>query len=610
MKKSDKTSSQNKGSFMHLDEQDDQVVHRYKISDLKSFMNLINYAKVHRKSFIWGLILLMGSSIFVITSARLMGEMVEKGLSPGNKTAAYMFAALVIGAEVLGLITQWGGRKIMAVGASQTIYLIRQKLFSHLQKLPIRYYDRQPQGRIVTRITHDVEGIEEFFSSSLGRLANAFFSAGISLVAMLVTDFKLGAILVLSAMPCFLFIALTKDKIRALNRRMSRYSSALNAKLSEFVNGIDVIRSYGLEEWSKEHYDEVVDKHHQSQLDANRMFAFIQPTTSFLVALPLIGLVGVGGQQVLAGTLSVGLFVTFVRYCERFFMPIMMLAREVHVIQQAFTSAERVSNFLKEEDEEQVLGADKLKPELDLKGEIHFNSVWMAYNEGEWILKDLSFHIQPGEKIGLVGTTGCGKTSTISLLLRLYDYQSGKITLDGHDLKELKRDWLRSQLGLVSQDVIIFKGTWRQNLSADASQSDEELLHACQETGLLEVMKQNALCLDSWILEAGANMSSGERQLLALTRVLLNNPSILILDEATAHIDPYYESVIQSSVEKLMKDKTCLVIAHRLDTIMNCDRLLVFDSGQIVETGPPEKLLSQQGHFYQLQSASVNKLTL
>lgn len=609
MKKSD-PSSQKQKSFMHLDEQDEQVVHKYKISDLKSFVNLVNYAKRHRSSFIWGFVLLMGSSIFVITSARLMGEMVEKGLSPGDKTAAYTFAALVIGAELLGLLAQWGGRKIMAEGASKTIYLIRQKLFSHLQKLPIRYYDRQPQGRIVTRITHDVEGIEEFFSSSLGRLANALFSAGISLIAMLVTDFKLGATLVLSALPCFLFIALTKDKIRVLNRRMSRYSSALNAKLSEFVNGIDVIRSYGLEEWSKDHYDQAVDRHHQSQLAANKMFAFIQPTTSFLVALPLIGLVGFGGQQVLAGTLSVGLFVTFVRYCERFFMPIMMLAREVHVIQQAFTSAERVSNFLKEEDEDEILGTGELKPHDHLKGEIHFEDVWMAYNPGEWILKDLSFHVQPGEKIGLVGTTGCGKTSTISLLLRLYDYQSGKISLDGHDLKGLDRDWLRSQLGLVSQDVIIFKGTWRQNLSADESQSDEELLEACKETGLLEVMKQNALNLDSWILEAGANMSSGERQLLALTRVLLNNPSILILDEATAHIDPYYEGIIQSSVEKLMKDKTCLVIAHRLDTIMNCDRLLVFESGQIVETGRPQELLSQQGHFYKLQSASINKLSV
>jgi ABC-type multidrug transport system fused ATPase/permease subunit len=589
---------------MHLDEQDDSVIHKYKISDINSFVNLVNYAQEHRKSFLWGFVLLLGSSIFIIFSARLMGEMVEKGLSPGDKNAAFTFAGLVILAELFGLLTQWGGRKIMAQGASKTIYLIREKLFSHLQKLPIRYYDRQPQGRIVTRITHDVEGIEEFFSSSLGRLANALFSAGISLIAMLVTDFKLGGILVLTALPCFLFIAFTKDKVRELNRRISRYSSALNAKLSEFVNGIDVIRSYGLEDWSKDHYDQAVDSHHQSQLAANKMFAFIQPTTSFLVALPLIGLVGFGGQQVLAGTLSVGLFVTFVRYCERFFMPIMMLAREVHVIQQAFTSAERVSNFLKEDGENEVLGGGEVIPQQNLSGDLHFEDVWMAYNPGEWILKGLSFNIQSGEKVGLVGTTGCGKTSTISLLLRLYDYQKGQITLDGHDLKDLERNWVRSQLGLVSQDVIIFKGTWRQNLSADAHQSDETLLKACEETGLLDVMRQNDLSLDSWILESGANMSSGERQLLALTRVLLNNPSILILDEATAHIDPHYESIIQGCIEKLMKKKTCLVIAHRLETIMNCDRLLVFESGRIVERGTPKDLLSQTGYFHKLQSAS------
>lgn len=601
-----KESNQKKKTkaFMYLDEQDDQMIHKYKISDLKSFVNLVNYAKRHRKFFLWGFALLLLSSIFIVGSARLMGEMVEKGLTPENRSAAYFFAFWVIAFELLSLLTQWGGRKVMAHGASKTIYLIRQKLFSHLQKLPIRYYDRQPQGRIVTRITHDVEGIEEFFSSSLGRLVNAFFSAGISLAAMLFTDFKLGSILVLMALPCFLFIAFTKDLIRVLNRRMSRYSSALNAKLSEFVNGIDVIRSYGLEGWSKDNYDQVVDLHHQSQLRANKTFAFIQPMTSFLVALPLIGLVGVGGQQVMSGTLSVGLFVTFVRYCERFFTPIMMLAREVHVIQQAFTSAERVSSFLLEDGEDEVFGKSDALIKQGLKGDISFDQVWMAYNDQDWVLKGLSFHIEPGEKIGLVGTTGCGKTTTISLLSRLYDYQKGDIKLDGVDLKTLDRDWLRSQLGLVSQDVIVFKGTWRQNLSTDENLSDEHILKACQGTGLWDVMKQNQLNLDSPILEAGANMSSGERQLLALTRVLLNNPSILILDEATAHIDPYYESLIQQAIERLMTGKTCLVIAHRLDTIMNCDRLFVFEAGEIVEVGRPEELLAQKGHFYQLQSAT------
>lgn len=591
-------------TYLTVDDQDESVIDQNRIGDYRSFLNLVNYAQEFRSAFVWGFIFILLSSAVVILSARMMGEMIEKGLSPGLGREAYFFAAMVLLFEALSLLFQWAGRKILTEGSSKTIFLIRQKLFHHLQMLPISYYDRQPQGRIVTRITHDVEGIEEFFSASLGRLVNAFFSAILALVAMLLTDLKLGFSLVLTAIPCFLFIYFTKDKIRTVNRRMSKYASALNAKLSEFINGLEVIRSFGLEKWSKKHFDDAIDRHHQSQLKANMLFAFIQPLSSFLVALPLIGLVAIGGPQVIAGTLSIGLFVAFVRYCERFFMPIMMLAREVHVIQQAFTSAERVASFLKEADESEIFGTNTMIPTASIKGELVFDHIWMAYNDHDWVLKDINFQVNPGEKVGLVGATGCGKTSTVSLLSRLYDYQKGEILLDGISLKNYDREYLRSKIGFVSQDVIIIKGTFRENLTTDENISDEVLLDACDKTGLLKVMKAAQVNLESEIYEAGANLSSGERQLLALTRVLLRRPALLILDEATAHIDPYYEKLIHRAVENLMIDKTCLVIAHRLETIMSCDRLLVFQEGELREMGTPLDLLAQKGIFYRLNQAN------
>lgn len=592
-------------TYLSVDDQDESVIGQNKIGDYRSFVNLVNYAKEFRSSFVWGFLFILLSSIVVILSARMMGEMVEKGLSLGLKEQAFFYAGLVLFFEALSLLFQWSGRKILTEGSSKTIFLIRQKLFHHLQMLPISYYDRQPQGRIVTRITHDVEGIEEFFSASLGRLINAFFSAAIALMAMLLTDLKLGSILVLTAIPCFIFIYVTKDRIRTVNRGMSKYSSALNAKLSEFINGLEVIRSYGLEKWSKKHFDDAVERHHQNQLKANMLFAFVQPLSSFLVALPLIGLVAFGGPQVINGTLSIGLFVAFVRYCERFFMPIMMLAREVHVIQQAFTSAERVASFLKEADEDQIFGKQEKAQTSELKGELVFDHVWMAYNDEDWVLKDIHFHIKSGEKIGLVGATGCGKTTTVSLLSRLYDYQKGEILLDGHSLRLYDREYLRSKIGFVSQDVIIIKGTLRENLTTDESLTDDFLLAACEKTGLAKVMESGRLTLDTEIYESGANLSSGERQLLALTRVLLRSPALLILDEATANIDPHYEKLIQQAVEKLMRNKTCLVIAHRLETIMSCDRLFVFEAGRLVEVGPPQELLANKGIFYQLQKANT-----
>lgn len=581
-------------AYLMADDQDESVLHRNRVGDYRSFLTLVNYAQAKKSTFLIGFGLLLLTSIISIFSARMMGEMVEHGLSVENRSRAFYFAYWVVGLELFVLGVQYFGSRILSQSSSETIYLIRRKLFSHLQNLPLQYYDRQPQGRIVTRITHDVEGIEEFFTASLGRLVLAMFMATIALVAMLMTDIFLGSILVLTTIPSIVFIYATKERVRNVNRRMSKNSSALNSKLSEYLSGMDVIRSYGLENWSMKNYNKAVDRHYFSQLNANMTFAIVQPLTAFFVSLPLVGLVGFGGMQVIQGTMGIGLFVTFVRYCERFFTPILMLAREVHTIQQAFTSAERVSVFLKEHTEDDVFGeASDLDFSID-SGHLIFKDVWMSYQDEEWVLKGLSFEIQPGQTVGLLGTTGCGKTTTVSLLSRLYDYQKGEITLDGMNLKTLNRSQLRQMIGFVSQDVIVFRGTLRENLTADEL-SDEVILSACQETGFFELMEKTGLTLDSMIFEGGSNLSSGERQLLSLTRVLLRDPKLMILDEATANIDPYYEKIIHEAVHRLMKNRTCLIIAHRLETILSCEQLLVFKAGRLIEQGSPQELLEIQG---------------
>lgn len=306
----------------------------------------------------------------------------------------------------------------------------------------------------------------------------------------------------------------------------------------------------------------------------------------------------------MAGTMSVGLFVTFIRYCERFSNPIMVLAREVHVIQQAFTSAERVASFLNHSEESESLGEDgKLAPQ-NMEGDISFENVWMSYNPEQWILRGLDFKIRKGEKIGLVGSTGCGKTTTVSLLSRLYEFQKGNITIDGQSIRSYKRDFIRSQLGFVSQDAIIFRGSFRQNLCTDQSVPDDKILYACEVTGLSRVMRMGGWSLDSEIYEGGENLSVGERQLISLTRVLIDNPSILILDEATANIDPWFEKIIHQAVDRVMKGRTCLMIAHRLGTLEHCDRIFVFEKGEMVESGSKEELLSKaSGHFQKLHNA-------
>ncbi|WP_290731243.1 ABC transporter ATP-binding protein [Halobacteriovorax sp. JY17] len=590
--------------FLTRDEQDETNLKKNALNDLKSFKFLLKQGQARKEKFIFALILMLISSLVAIYSSRAMGHLVEDGLLKKAFDESYFWAILIVVCEVSSLALQWCGRRILIINSSATILDIRKKLFAHIQKLPLGFYDKQPQGRIITRITHDVEGVEEFFTSTIGRFVNAIFMAIISGTAMCITDLRLGLILVASMLPAVALVYLTKNKVRVVNRRMSKLSSEINSKLNEYLSGIDVIRSYGLENWSHQNFDATVNDHRRAQLNANFLYSWTRPLTAFFCTLPLVGLVFFGGKEVLAGTMSVGIFVAFIRYCEKFFSPIMMLAREIHVIQQAFTSSERVHSFFSHDEEEVVLGEDGEISEFDIKGNIEFKKTWMAYDSDNWVLKDLNFNIKSGEKIGLVGSTGCGKTTTVSLLARLYDFQKGSIEIDGVSIRDFNRRFLRSSIGFVSQDPIIFSASLRENLCAGKIATDENIINCCKETGFYKVMEESAMTLDSTILEGGENLSIGEKQLLSLTRVLLGNPKILVLDEATANIDPNYEKVIHQAIVTIMEGKTCLIIAHRLDTVMSCDRLLVFEKGRLAESGTPRELLASDGLFAGLQKAS------
>lgn len=590
-------------AYLMADDQDESMTGEKGMADSHSLKILYSYAKPFRLQILFALSLIFISSILAIYSAKLMGDLLEKGLMIRDMRMSIIYSVAIVLLEIGSIFFIWTGRKRLAVSASQVIFNVRKSLFSKLQDLPMQYYDRQPQGRIVTRVTHDVEGIEEFFTSSLGNLISASMMTILAVTAMIVSNFKLGAVMTLSIIPSLILILKTKDFLRTSNRRVSKFSSAINAKLSEYLNGMETIRSYGLEKWSMTKYAHTCDDYLFAQLKGNMLFAWSMPLVSFCATIPLIGLVWYGGHGVLTGVYSVGLFVSFVRYYERFFNPMMLLSREIHVVQQAFTSTERVMSFLNEPGEDAVLKNNGKMITTSLDGDIKFENVFMKYGEGDWVLKDLNFHIKAGEKIGLVGKTGCGKSSTVALLSRLYEYQRGEVLIDDIPIRNFDRHNLRDKIGFVSQDAIIFKGSLRENLSCDENQTDQYLIDAAKTTGLVKALSKEGFNLDMNILESGTNLSVGQRQLVSLTRVLLKNPSILILDEATANIDPHYEEIIHEAVMKMMDGRTCLMIAHRLETLKQCDRILVFNQGALVEEGPLSELLSQENYFYKLHHA-------
>lgn len=598
-------SEATKNAYLMADDQDESRISEKGLGDYKSFLTLLKYAKPFHFQIAGALSLIFLSSFFAIYSAKLLGDLLEKGLIARNLNSSIQYAASIMGLEIGSIYFIWQGRKILAESASRVIFIVREQLFSKLQELPLQYYDRQPQGRIVTRITHDVEGIEEFFTSSLGNLVSAIIMTILAVIAMIVTDLRLGLIMTVAILPSLYLVFKTKDFLKDSNRRVSKFSSAVNAKLSEYLNGMDVIRNFGLEKWTMNKFDQSVDDYLYAHLRGNMLFAWCLPLVSFCATIPLIGLVWYGGLGVLNGVFSVGLFISFVRYYERFFNPMMLLSREIHVVQQAFTSTERVMSFLNETDEEKVLINNGKMTLTHLEGDIKFENVFMQYSEGDWILKNLNFHIRPGEKIGLVGKTGCGKSSTVSLLSRLYEFQMGEVKIDDISIRNFDRHALRNQIGFVSQDAIIFMGSLRENLSCDDQLPDQVLIDASKTTGLIRALSKEGFNLDMKILEGGLNLSVGQRQLISLTRVLLKNPSILVLDEATANIDPYYEEIIHEAVMKMMSKRTCLMIAHRLETLKQCDRVLVFNKGELVEEGSLEELISQRNYFYKLHHAQA-----
>jgi ATP-binding cassette subfamily B multidrug efflux pump len=590
--------------YIALDDQDESLVKEKDYSFVQSFAFFYQHAKGRRSAIYLSFTFLIMYAICSMGAGHYMGMLVGDGLAKKNWELATRFSIFFLALELAAILFHYSGRKILTVQSGHVLLNIRKKLFTILPKLPLNYLDRVPQGRIVTRLTHDVEAVEQFFVSSLGRILNAVFLAFVSIATMMMTNVKLALIIIAAMVPSLMLVYFTRHKVGKINRKMSKLSGHVNSRLSEFVDGVFVIRSFGLENWSQDIFSQAVDEHVDSTLEANHFYAMTRPLISFFTGVPLLLLIWFGGNMVLAGTLTLSVFVAFIRYCEKFYFPVQMLFREIHVIISAFTNARRVTNFLENTTEGDIFETGEAHHHI-IHGDIEFRNVSMAYKDHDYVLNDVSFTITAGEKIGIVGPTGSGKTSVMAILSRLYDFQKGHIYVDGQDIKEIDFEFLRSQIGLVSQNVTIFSGSLRENLTVDDSISDEKIIEICKRTGLYKVMSLSGLTLDSHLSDAGSNLSAGEKQVVSLTRTCLLSPRILILDEATANIDPYFEEIIHDSVDYLMKGKTSFIIAHRLDTISQCDRLLVFKDGKLVEEGKPSVLMNiEGGHFHQLCQAN------
>ncbi len=577
----------------------DKRLHTY--SDRVILKRLASYAKPFVPAFIITAILMILSVAFALVEPYAIGVSIdilaERPIDTEFLTIVLILFAISV---VLTGVFEYMQTMILQKTGQQIVYNMREEVFTHVEKQDIEYFNKVPTGKLVTRVTNDTQTLNEMYTTVVVNVfRNLLMIVGI-LSAMFILNAEL-ATLILGVTPfiilfSFIFRRFSRRAYRVVRANMSR----VNGFLAEHLSGMKVVQIFNKEDEKQKEFTAINTELKNSELRELLVFAIYRPTMYMLFMISTIIIFLYGGRQVVAGTLSVGVLSSFYFYLRRFFEPIQQLAEQFNVIQSAFASSERIFAILDEKP--QVLDDPEAIELDDVEGEIEFRDVWFRYVEDEWVLKGVSFHVNPKESVAFVGATGAGKTTILSLLTRDYDIQGGQIFLDGIDITKIKISSLRKFVGVMLQDVFMFSGTIRSNITlrADDDFTDEEVKEAAEYVGADKfIEKQNNGYLEP-VRERGNNFSAGQRQLISFARTLAHKPRIMILDEATANIDTETEELIQESLKKMMSIGTMLIVAHRLSTIQHVDKIIVLQQGEILEQGSHQELLRQKGHYYYL----------
>ncbi len=494
---------------------------------------------------------------------------------------------------------------IQAVGQRLTAR-IRRELFDHSISLSLKYHDKMPVGKLLTRLTNDVDALAEVFGSGAVGVIADFVSLIVISLTMLSIDRGLAFLLILTQIPVSYFIIWLQKRYRRANYQVREELSQLNSDFQENLQGLEVVQMFRREAFNSQKFSKTGVAYKKA---VNGTIFYDSSISAFIewISLAAVSLIlAVGGYLVTSGNIGLGTLTTFILYSQRLFEPLRQLAERFTQIQGGLTAVERINELLDEEIQirDSISAKHFLENDKNInkkfKGKIEFKNVNFFYNEGEHIIKNLSFMINPGEHVAFVGPTGSGKTTIIRLLCRLYEPQSGQILIDDIDIKDIPIATLRNMLGVVLQDTFIFSGNVADNLKLNSNIDNLELENLCNELGLDNLLQKLPEGLNTLLRERGGNLSSGERQLLSVARVAIRNPIILIMDEATAFMDPSTEATLQRDLERILSKRTALVIAHRLATIESSDKILVLKGGALVEEGTHSELRLKKGLYFQL----------
>lgn len=571
------------------------------IIDFKVLKRLISFIAPYKSRFY--IIIVLTVILGVLTAIRpiLIQQTLDEDVANGNYNAMVKVMLLVFGLLVIQSIFQYVHTYLSGRIGQYVIRDIRIKLYSHLVNLRLKFYDKTPIGRLVTRTISDVETLADVFSEGLAAMAGDLLQIVFILIFMFAMDWRM-ALVGISTFPLMLLATYVfKEKIKVAFNDVRNAVANLNSFVQEHITGMNIVQIFGSEKREFEKFKEINKEHLHSNLRSVLYYSVYFPVAEIIAAMGIGLLVWYGAKGVIHQDqtgITIGTLTAFIIYIQMFFRPIRMIADRYNTLQMGIVSSSRIINLLDSKEFVMTNGTVSGPP---VRGDVSFENVWFAYNEGEHVLKNISFSIGAGQTIALVGATGAGKSSVISLLNRFYDIQLGSIKIDGTDIKEFETGFLRRNIGVVLQDVFLFSDSIRANITlGNPDITDEVIMQAADEVGARRFIERLPGKLDYQVMERGSTLSVGQRQLLSFIRAMVYNPKILILDEATSSVDSETESMIQEAIGKMMTHRTSIVIAHRLSTIQKADIILVMDKGEIKESGRHEDLLEKHGVYTQL----------
>jgi ATP-binding cassette subfamily B protein len=591
-------------------------------NDWRLFLKLVPYARRHKGILSASIILLIPLSVAGAVQPLIIGQAIsllreEKTWSFLNNFSLSQGVNLLVGMLLLTILVRLifaslQGYLVQRLGQEITAG-IREDLFTHVSSLAARFFDRTPVGRLVTRLTSDVEALGDVFSTGAVGIISDIVYIVVILVTIFTMQWQLASMLVLMLLPVTGLIIYFQQRLREANYKSREELSKLNSMLQENITGINIVQLFRRERFNSSQFRSTNQDY---VTEVNRTIFYdsaVSSTLEWIGFIAVAGVLALGGTLVLQDAVTFGTLSAFILYAQRLFEPLRQFADKFTLLQRGFTSIERISDIMSEPIEIRDPEESRAKRFSDVEsngqsshraGEIRFEHVWFSYKEGEYVLKDLHFTIRPGEKVAFVGPTGAGKTSVIRLLCRLYEPTKGRILVDGIDIRDLPQEELRSHIGVILQENFLFTGSVKDNITLGENYSFEKVKESAELTNVDDFINQLPQGYDTKLRGRGLNLSGGQRQLLAFARVAIREPRVLVLDEATASLDVATEALIQQALERLLEERTAIIIAHRLSTIRNVDRILVLKQGELVESGSHEQLLEQGGMYaslYQLQ---------